>query len=111
MVLYQKKLFVARDFVHDEFSVSWMDQVNGAVESLLDLDSGVDQVVAAGGRFELEDAAGEADGVVVGDGPLMLSAEDGRQMQRRIDAAPGGRGVGRGPAKRRQNRGIKTWLR
>jgi hypothetical protein len=57
-----------------------MDQVDGAVESLLDLDFGVDQMVAAGGRFELEDAAGEVDGVVVGDDSLMFGTEDGRQM-------------------------------
>ena len=65
---------------------------------MLDLDLGVDQMMPADGWLDLIHHPAEADGVVVGDGPLMLSAEDGRQMQRRIDAAPGGRGVGRGPA-------------
>ena len=79
-VLYQKKLFRSCNFVKGQFSISWMGHVDGLVESLLDLDFGMNQMVPSDRRFDLVENAGEADGVVVGDDSLMLGAEDRRQM-------------------------------
>lgn len=68
--------------------------MNRAVESLLDFDLGVSKVMFARRRLDLVGHAGEADGVVVGDSPLVLGAEDRRQVQCRIRPSPCSNRVG-----------------
>ena len=81
------------DFVLGEFSVSGVDDVDGAVESLLDLDLGMDEMMPADGRLDRVDDAGEAHGVVVGDCALVFGAEDRRKIQRGVQRPPGGRRI------------------
>lgn len=76
-----------------QISVPQMGEVDGAIESPLDLDAGIGQVVTAGRWFKLVDDSFEADGVVLGDVSGVLGAEDGGQSKFRMDRSPGGRGV------------------
>jgi len=72
-----------------------VDEADGLVESLLDLDGGFDEMASAARRFELIGDPTIADGVVVGDDAGGLHTEDAGQVEVQIEIAPGGRGIGR----------------
>ena len=72
--------------------------MNGLVESLLDLDGGVDEMETAPRRFDLIGHATAADGVVVCDDAGVLSAEDGGEVGVGIEMTPGGGGSAGGRA-------------
>ena len=71
-----------------------MEEVNGAIEALLNFDVGVDQMSSGGGWFELIDGPVVADGVVVGDRASGFAAEDGLQVDPWIEGSPGGDRLG-----------------